>query len=418
MAEITSTNEIKGESKLTFLESTGVLLGHEVGAGILSIPYLASRNNWWDFIWILIITFLINTLLHLMIAELSLNNKGKQFVECMRNELFKGKDNKATKIVTWIIFGFLGLSVVINCTAYITGAASVLESWFNLPGWAAMLIYYVVAGFIVLFGMKVVGVSEKISSYVLIGVILLFGIIMIVAPSEGGLSRQIGDIAGYRVVLGLYSIVSFAMSAVMSVPTIVKGLEGDKKKIRWSIILSEILNSILIVIITIATVIGAGYQNLHDNKPASLDLGDYLSRVMTKEWLGKTVQIFGYVFSLFAYSTSLWANTLDLRDMVSEQTGMNKKLSWLISSLPSLILAIIIGVLSLFTLSKLSTLAGGIQVLTSAAIVISFAISRKKQKELEGFDVKETITWHFGSIGFCVLVILSSLIATIGSIVY
>ena len=101
-----------------------------------------------------------------------------------------------------------------------------------------------------LFGMKVVGVSEKISSYVLIGVILLFGIIMIAAPSEGGLSRQIGDVAGYRVVLGLYSIVSFAMSAVMSVPTIVKGLEGDKKKIRWSIILSEIINSLLIVILT------------------------------------------------------------------------------------------------------------------------------------------------------------------------
>ena len=413
-----NTKTINSEAKFTFLESTGVLLGHEVGAGILSIPYLASLNNWWDFIWILLVTFLINTLLHLMIAELSLNNKGAQFVECMRNELFKGKNNKTTKIITWIIFGFLGLSVVINCTAYITGAASVLEAWFNLPGWAAMLIYYVVAGFIVLFGMKVVGVSEKIASYVLIAVILFFGIIMCIAPSEGGLSRQIGDIAGYRVVLGLYSLVSFAMSAVMSVPTVVKGLEGDKKKIRWSIILSEVLNSLLIVLLTLATVLGAGYQNLSDKRPASLDLGDYLNRVMDKKWLGKSVQIFGYIFSLFAYSTSLWANTLDLRDMVSEQTHLNKKVSWIISSMPSLIIAIIIGVFNVFTLSKLSTLAGGIQVLTSAAIVISFAISRKKQKDLEGFDVKETITWHFGSITFCVLVILSSLIATLGSILY
>jgi len=62
-----------------------VHLGHEVGAGILAIPYLASLNNWWDYIWILIVTLLVNILLHLMIAELSLNNNGAQFVECMKN---------------------------------------------------------------------------------------------------------------------------------------------------------------------------------------------------------------------------------------------------------------------------------------------------------------------------------------------
>ena len=165
------------------------------------------------------------------------------------------------------------------------------------------------------------------------------------------------------------------------------------------------------------TTCGSPLKRKH-KRPASLDLGDYLNRVMDTKWLGKSVQIFGYVFSLFAYSTSLWANTLDLRDMVSEQTHLNKKVSWIISSMPSLIIAIIIGVFNVFTLSKLSTLAGGIQVLTSAAIVISFAISRKKQKDLEGFDINETITWHFGSIAFCVLVILSSLIATLGSILY
>ena len=228
-----------------------------------------------------------------MIAELSLNNKGAQFVECMKNELFKGKDTKATKIVTWIIFALLGLSVIFNCTAYITGASSVLESWFNLPNWLSMLIYYVFAGFIVMFGMKVVGISEKISSYVLIGVILLFGVVMMIAPSNGSLTLRTTDIAAYRVVLGLFSIVSFAMSAVMSVPTVVKGLDGDKNKIRGSIVLSEIINSILITILTLSAVIGAGATNLSPNNPASLDLGNYLDSVMSSRVLGESIKIFG-----------------------------------------------------------------------------------------------------------------------------
>ena len=353
-----------------------------------------------------------------MIAELSLNNKGAQFVECMKNELFKGKDTKATKIVTWIIFALLGLSVIFNCTAYITGASSVLESWFNLPNWLSMLIYYVFAGFIVMFGMKVVGISEKISSYVLIGVILLFGVVMMIAPSNGSLTLRTTDIAAYRVVLGLFSIVSFAMSAVMSVPTVVKGLDGDKNKIRGSIVLSEIINSILITILTLSAVIGAGATNLSPNNPASLDLGNYLDSVMSSRVLGESIKIFGYVFSLFAYSTSLWANTLNLRDVVSEQTHLNKNLSWLISSLPSLLIAIILGIIGTTTLSKLSTFAGGVQVLTSAAIVISFMISRKKEKLKPEFIRKETVTGFFGSDVFGYLVIILSLVATIGSIVY
>lgn len=407
--------EIQSEARYTFTEATGVLLGHEVGAGILSIPFLASLNNWYDYIWILALTFFFNVLLHLMIAELSLNNGGAQFVECMRNELFKGKSNGLTKAVTWVIFLFLGLSVIINCTAYITGSASVLVNWFGWPLWMAQLVYFAFAGLLVMFGMKLVGVCEKIGSYVLIGVILFFGVAMLFSPKAGALSTRQGNVT---VVLGLYSIISFAMSAIMSVPTVVKGLNGDRKKIRGAIILSEILNTALIAILTVAAVLGAGAQNLDENHPASLDLGNYLNKVSSVKWLGRTIQILGGVFSIFAYSTSLWANTLDLRDMVSEQTKLGKRVSWLIAAAPSLIIAMLTAIFSSITLSKLSVLAGGVQVLAGAAIVISFAISRKKAERENDFTRANTITGFFGTPLFCALVILSSLVATVGSIVY
>jgi len=405
---------IKSESRYSFFEATGLLLGHEVGAGILSIPFLASLNNWYDFLWILIVLFFINTLLHLMIAELSLNNGGAQFVECMRNELFKGKDNKVTKVFTWIIFAFLGLSVIINCTAYITGASTTISAWFNIPEWTSMLIYYVCAGLIVFFGMKVVGIFEKYSSYVMVLVILLFGFIMLFVKSSGGFVTGNKD---FIIGMGLYGLISFAFSAVMSVPTVVKGLNGNVKKIRGSIIVSEAINTILILLLTLSTVVGVGASNILD-EPATVSLARYLGDVVENQFLSKLITTLGYIFSIFAYSTSLWANTLDLRDMISEQTKFDKRLSWVISSAPSLLLSILLTIVGLSSLSKLSALAGGVQVLTGAAIVISFAISRKKKIHENISDKEPTITGIFGSDVFCVIVILSSLIATLGSVLY
>ena len=102
---------IQGEAELTFLEATSIIVGHGVGSGILSVPFLASRNTWWDILWIVAIAYGINLIMHYMIAELSYNNNGAQFIKCFENELFTGKFKK---IATWIAFGLLGLSVLVN----------------------------------------------------------------------------------------------------------------------------------------------------------------------------------------------------------------------------------------------------------------------------------------------------------------
>ena len=93
--------KIQSESKLTFLEATSIIVGHGVGSGVLAVPYLASRNRWYDFVWIIVLVYLVNLLMHLMIAELSYNNGGAQFITCFERELFVGR---LKKIATWIAF--------------------------------------------------------------------------------------------------------------------------------------------------------------------------------------------------------------------------------------------------------------------------------------------------------------------------
>ena len=78
--------EIRSESKLTFFEATSIIVGHGVGSGILSVPFLASRNRWYDILWIILLVYGINLVMHFMIAELSYNNGGAQFIKCFEKE--------------------------------------------------------------------------------------------------------------------------------------------------------------------------------------------------------------------------------------------------------------------------------------------------------------------------------------------
>ena len=68
--------KIQGESKLSFFEATGIIVGHGVGAGILAVPALAARNSMREILLILCFCYLFNLVLHLIIAELSYNNGG------------------------------------------------------------------------------------------------------------------------------------------------------------------------------------------------------------------------------------------------------------------------------------------------------------------------------------------------------
>ena len=381
-------NEIKSESRLTFMESTSIIVGHGVGAGILAVPYLASRAPWWDFIWILAVAYVVNLLLHLMIAELSLNNNGAQFVKCFENELFTGRFKK---IATWIVFGFLAFSVLCNVASFITGSAAVFTSWFNLPSWAGMLIYYIVAGLVVFFGMKIVGICEKFSVFAMIIVIGILFVATLMSQTSALPSTFIASTNA----MALYSTVAFSLSAVMSVPQVVKGVAGDRKKIIGAIAAGTGINAFLIVVVTFMTLLGAG-QAITKNG-ALVDLSAAL---------GGWVSIVGYVFSLLALSTSFWANTLNMRDIIAEQTKWNLKICWLLATLPCLILALC-GMTSFVGFARL---AGIIQVLTGIGIIIAYSRSRKRTGQ-------SAICGNFGKLPFQILVILGSIMATVGSVI-
>ncbi|MBQ6544281.1 MAG: hypothetical protein IJL72_00940, partial [Lachnospiraceae bacterium] len=279
---------LQTEAELTFGEAMSIIVGHGVGSGILAVPYLASRNSWRDILLILAVCYVINLLLHFMIAELSLNNGGAQFIKCFERELFSGK---AGKVLTWAAFAFLGLSVLVNVSGFIAGSAAVFSSWFGLPTRAGMILYYVLASLAVFFGMKIVGICEKISVAAMVLVIaVLLGAALLRARNPMG-----NTFIAPTNLIALYSTIAFSLSAVMSTPQVVKGLRGDTKKIRGSIAAGTGINAALLLLITFMTLLGTGGKVTENG--ALVDLAGVLGG-----WVG----VVGFVFSLLALSTSFW----------------------------------------------------------------------------------------------------------------
>lgn len=381
-------NKVKSEASLTFWEGAGIIVGHGVGSGVLAVPYLASRNSWQSFVLIIVVAYLVNLILHYMIAELSLNNGGGQFITIFENELFKGKIGK---YLSWGAFAIMGFSVLVNIAGFISGGGAVFSSWFGLPVWASQLLYFIICSLVVYSGMKAVGIFEKISVFSMLGVVFILFFSVMKGEKEALPSHFVAS----SNILALYGMVAFALSAVMSVPQVVKGFDGNPRKIKASIAAGTLINVLLIVVITFMTLVGSGSSITQDG--ALVDLSRKLGG-----WVG----IIGYIFSLLALSTSFWANSLNLRDIVSEKTGLSRKKSWIAATMPCLILAL----LGLEGFVGFTRISGVIQVITGIGVIFAYHLSRKRIG-------KSPICYFFGTLPFQILVVVGSLASTIGSLI-
>lgn len=379
--------KLKNRTDLSFLEATSIIIGHGIGAGILSVPYLAAHNSIRDVLVIIAFCALYNIVLHLLISELSLNNNGAQFVKCFDSELFSGK---LKKIFTMIAFILMGLSVVINVSAYLTGAAAVFKSWFGLDEYVGMLIFYAVCAAVVFVGVKLVGICEKYAVAIMAAVV--FVLLGAVLGRETCAFQS--EWRGWNNALALYGMVAFSLSAVMSTPQVVKGLNCNPRRIRLAVSCGVLINACIVLLITLTTLLGTGTDVTEDG--ALVDLARHL---------GGWVSIVGYLFTLLALATSFWTNTLNLRDIISEQFHWNRDLCWLAASVPPLIFAI----LSMSSFVSLSRFASIIMVVTSLGIILAYNRSRKRVGE-------SRLLGSWGTFPFQIIVLLCSLLATIGAV--
>ena len=380
--------EIKSEARLTTFEAISMIVGNSIGTGIIAVPYLATKNSMLDVVWMVALAYIVNVILHLIIAELSYNNGGVQLVKSFEGELFHGV---AKKIFSWIVFVVYGLAIMIGVSGTINGGAQIFTNWFGMPLWAAQLLYYLIAGSVVFMGMKAVGIAQKYA------VVLLMGIVAVM--TAGTFMRPVNTLYTatfhWNNLLALYSMVVFATSANQAVIQVVKGLEGNPGRIRKSIFIGFGLSSVFVLIVTMTVLLGT--KGEINKELAYMQLG---------ESIGKWAVILAGIFSLFALLTTFWSNTLALRDVVHEQVGIGNRLSWLAATIPCILFAVF-GVNSFIILTRIMS---GVVILVSIMLVLTYGKSRRKAGA-------SPICGVIGSVPFQVLMVASTIVSAVGSLI-
>lgn len=305
--------------QLTVWEAACIITGYGVGGGVMAMPYLTARNGLAVSLLILLAALLASFVLHSMIAEMTLKSgEGAQITGAFSKYLFAGKWKKGLTLAFFIV---MALVLFTNLAAYISGAAEILSELLGIGLVWAELLFYAAAASVVLFGLKAVGVSEKLA------VAVIFAIVGILAVCslfhiENALPWRPGTPAEG---LAYFGMAMFAFLAFFSVPQAVQGLGGDAKKVRKAIFLGMFNNFVLILVITVCALLSSGEVT-------------QVAMIGWSKGIGSWAQLVGSVFTILAMLTTYWSISLALADIVEEQLRLERRVCWLIATLPSLLM--------------------------------------------------------------------------------
>lgn len=374
------------KKKLTTWEAACIITGYGIGAGVLSMPYLAEKNGFLVATLILVIAYIASYVLHMMIADLALKNgEGAQVISCLSRFLFRGRYKRFLEILFFVL---MGLILVTNLAAYIAGAEEVIVSLIPVSKIAAELIFYVVAAAVVLFGLKAVGVSEKYAVGAIFALIAVLAVGSVMAKHNT--IKMFGG--NFNQMLAYFGLAMFSMSAFFSVPQAVEGLEGNRKEIRKAVFLGLLNTFVMIEVISFCALW------------ASKEVTE-VSMVGWSAGIGVWAQIIGSVFTVLAMLTTYWSLSLALGGIINDMLKVGDRISWLIATLPSLILALC-GFSGFMDLMR--TAGGLIAIVVAVMVVPAYSNARR---EVEG-----SLLNHGGRVTE-ILVVIAYILMAVGSVV-
>ena len=371
---------------LTTWEAACIITGYGIGAGVLSMPYVADIVGFPASVAVLVLAFIASYVLHLMIAELAIKTEdGGQIISCLSRFLFRGRFKNLLSVSFFVL---MALILCTNLATYIAASEEIIVALIPVSSLAAKLIFYVLAASVVFFGLKVVGISEKYAVSAIIGLIAVLAVASCFAE-HNPISLRSGS---FKQLLAYFGLAMFAMSAFFSVPQAVEGLNKDKKKIKKAVFLGLGVNFMLILVISFCALWASGEIT-------------EVGMVGWSQGIGLWAQLVGSVFTLLAMLTTYWSLSLALAGMIEEMTKLNSRLCWLIATLPSMVLVLF----ELGGFMELLRTAGGLIAIVVAVMVVPSY--RNARREVPGGILEKSGTW------LELLIIISYILMAVGSVV-
>lgn len=270
------------------LETIGIIVGTNIGAGVLGMAFAARNAGYLPLLACLAITCIFCIITMLYVAEACLRTGGnKQLSGLSRRYL--------GPIGGWLIFLAVAANSFGALVAYMTGSGNIMTDFFGQYGLSremGSLIFFVPSVLVLYLGLKALGAGEKlISAGMVLIVTILIGATLLHRDTQLVHLWQ----SQWQYVVPVFNLAVFVFGAQFLVPELVRGNLVTARRLPRLIIAGMALTFVLVAAIPASVIALVGTDNL--------------SEVATLSW-GKSLGAWAYYvansFALLAMLTSYW----------------------------------------------------------------------------------------------------------------
>ncbi len=316
-----------------------VITGNMLGAGILALPIKTGLSGFWPSLAGIILMWLCMLGTALILAS------QKSFAQSATADLptfFQEQLGTAGKWITvaanlLILYGLI--------TAYISGAASVIESLFKtpIPDAVPMIAFFIVAATLTLFGM---GVLRKGNAVIMLLMWASFLALIFLTGDRVKPARL--SYTDWAYLPAALPIVVTAFHFHNIIPSICRTMDFDFKAIRKAMFIGTAVGMVmnaawaLVVIGALPMAGNQGTPNIFAAFQANLPATVPLQRIMHTTWFTDTALLFALLAITAAFMANGTALKSFIRDLTSTYLGtQNGALVFILAFAPPLAIAVI-----------------------------------------------------------------------------
>ena len=312
-------------TKLTLYEAVAIIVGANIGSGILGLAYSARKAGWPILLLWLIVAGVFTTFSMLYVAETALRTKKPLQLPGLA-EKYVGK------LGSVLIFISVCANSIGCMVAYTTGSGNILCTLLGLPNWAGSILFTVPCVLVVWLGLKATGMWEK---FISTGMVALLALIVIASFLSGKADVSRAIYSDWTYAVPLLSSAIFCYIAQYAVPELARGMRHTPKKLPVAIIFGMFMTGVLLAVVPLAVL--------------SLTGADEVTQVATLAWgqaLGTWALYTANIFALCAMMTSYWAvggsmltNIVDMFKLKDEHDKKTRIIAIACTVIPPFILA-------------------------------------------------------------------------------
>lgn len=270
---------------LTFVEGVAMIVGTNIGAGILSIPFASRKAGFIPLLFWLVLVGCLTTITMLYVAETTLRTKSNLQLSGLAKRY-------VGTIGAWAIFISVCVNSIGALVAYMSGSGLLLQSLLGISPQVGSLLFFVPAVGVLYYGLKAIGRSEKLIS---IGMLAMLCVLVIATfiHKTTDTSRLLDG--SWIFMVPVFNVVVFCFSAQYIVPEMARGFSHNPKMLPKAVLLGMFITFLLLGAVALSVISLTGLDGISD--------------VATIAW-GKALGTWAFwlanIFALCAMLTSYW----------------------------------------------------------------------------------------------------------------